>query len=166
MNNIRCPHCKGEKQIYRHCFPTYLSGWMPCKTCSAAGSITEEKKAILEIGEDIRVKRLALMLAPSDVSQANPVFSAEEWKRIETGDCEIIDSYRARSIIEAFSASFADKFDVYENGAFGARRKIITLDSRSDAEVALKDCRELAKNSGQILVYEIVERKERVLEAN
>jgi hypothetical protein len=161
MNNVICPHCKGKKQVYHNCLPVQFSGWKPCKTCGATGEVTEEKKAILEIGEDIRNKRRELMLAPSDIAAQVPL-TEKFWRSVEDGECELAASYKARSIIEAIAASFVDKFDIIEHSAFNHRRKVYTADSRSEAGKMLKDCRERAKNVGLVMHYEIVERKEKM----
>ncbi len=165
MENFVCPSCKGKKQIYRRCFPVYLCGWETCGTCAGSGEITAEKQSSLEIGRLIKAKRIELRILLRDAA-AEFGYGIEQWANIERGECTVIESENARDAINSLSEEFVDKYDVFRFTGEKGKEKVITLDTPEDAELALKDSRDLAAQNRIIAVFEIVPRKERIIKKN
>ncbi len=162
MNQITCPRCQGEKQVYINCFPTALAGWQKCDVCDGIGTITEIKQAMIEIGKDVREKRIKLRILTRDIA-AKYNFTFAEWSNIEQGRNTLENAYRARAIVESLLPRIKPLFEVWEIGAFNHRRKVDTLECRALAESLVIDCRCQARAKGVMMVYEIKERIEEII---
>ena len=133
MNIINCPKCCGKKQTYHRCFPTQLSGWKPCETCDATGTISEIKEAMLEIGRDIKQKRIKLRVLTRDIAATNN-FTLGKWSDIEQGRNTLENAYRARAIVEALADRSKVKFDVCLWISSAKTPEQFSFDTKAEAE--------------------------------
>lgn len=101
MQSIICPKCKGEKQVYVRCFPVSLAGWQTCDVCNGNGSIDEEKRAKLEIGNYVKEKRTKLRIPLRKIAEENGL-TLSAWSQIEQGKSTLENAYKARSVIEGY----------------------------------------------------------------
>lgn len=161
MSNQVCPTCKGKKQYYRRCFPTVLSGWIDCGTCNATGEIDEQKAALIEMGKDIKAKRIELRVLTRDIAAANN-FTLKEWTDIERGDSTLELSYRARAIVEALEYKSKTVYDVIVHES-ASQMSRMSFNNKSQAELHRDKLKEKARQLNTIIFVEIKERIETTL---
>ncbi len=160
MSEIICPKCDGKKKRWNACFPVALSGWQPCGTCGAIGAISEEKKAIIEIGAEIRRTR--------DEKNLDVKFCAESfgcnrylWSKIENGESTLSDAYKARSVVENIRVEFADYFDVIVHSGADKSETIDTKRDRKFAEERAEEARQFMRKRNMGGLVEVKERRVR-----